>query len=209
MKDTQRILIWEKDEADLDKLEELEELDDSEESETEHKLHIHLPKQPQLVHTNFGVFDLNSPDNPYNTREIWIAHTNFDITKTDAIKIAAVVGVEAVRILTRYSFTVMIGVMFYFEDVLDTINEVLEIDNNDFDEVSPEESMKLISDNNEIVQEKLKRVADEKFWHLYIFPNGNDIFNVYKSNVEKLELAPFYEKLKTLSEGILLSSDDE
>jgi hypothetical protein len=207
MKIEKRILLWEKDEIDIES--DMHDLVNEMNDEDEDEIHyIKTPKQLELINTNFGLFDANSPDNPYNSRDIWVAHTNFDIEKDDVLKISEIDGVEGIRILTRYSFTVMIGVMFYFEDVLDAINKELRVENEDFNEPSPEESTKLLKENNEIVQEKLKKVAEHKFWHLYIFPNGKDIMNIYETEELRLELEPFYNNLKSISEGILLSSHD-
>lgn len=191
-----RLIVWDKDEVEF--IDEEEQHEDNDEE----KIHINLPKQPLVVKTNFGTFEEDSPDNPYNSREIFVAHYNFDIYEEDVLKISLVQGVEALKMLTRYSFTVIIGIMFYFEDVLDSIEKTLNIEEVDLDYQRTEQ---LVDDNTELITDTLKELKTE-FWNIYLFPNGNKIIEEYTCEQEVKDREEYFINLKNLSEGIFLTS---
>lgn len=212
-----RIIVWEPDEIlneeneneileTEDEIEEIKELDDNEAqitNEDGRTIRVKMPKSQQVVHTNFGSFLQHHPDNPYNSREVWIAYTNFDITNEDGMLISRVPGVEALRLLTRYSFTIIVGLVFYPNDVIKEIENVLGVENK-----VNEISQKRADDNQELIDSTIKNIKSE-FWHCYIMPNGETIIETYKSNTDMLERKEFFEQLRSMSAGLMLSSDDK
>lgn len=194
-----KILLWEKDDV-YDE----EDFVDEEDEEDEDGEHICM-HHSGVINTNFGVFEVNGPDNPYETRDVYLANCNFDITKEDILEISKVVGVEGIRPLTRYSFTIIIGVMFYFEDVLNAINELLEVESLDFHN---DISGGITEDNATLIKAILEKVKSEYFC-AYIMPNGKELFEEYDKEEDMQEKMPFWVALSHLSEGILLSPKDK
>ena len=80
---------------------------------------------PQLS-TPLGVFtpyDNMRPNKMFDA--CWVGHANFDLCSSDVQKLNRIVGVEALRIMSRYRFFVGIGKSFSFADVRKDIQESL------------------------------------------------------------------------------------
>lgn len=58
-----------------------------------------------------------------NNFECWMGHTNFDITPEIKEKLNTIVGIELLKICSRYRFFVGIGRMFQFKEVRKIIEE--------------------------------------------------------------------------------------
>ena len=69
--------------------------------------------------------DFYSQINLVTNYECWIGHTNFDITEAVKDKINDTLGVEILKVYSRYRFFIGIGRMFDFKDVRQIIEETL------------------------------------------------------------------------------------
>lgn len=168
------------------------------------KIKMAMIEIPKVVITPYGTYPIESPENPYNTRYIFVAHTNFDITEEHIKEIIQVPGVEGFRPLTRYSFTIAIGVAFFFEDVLFEIENVLKIDNVKESEVKT----KLILDGNEELVKEAVSGIKSKFWFVYIMPNGKYIVEEFENKEQMDERCQFFIGMSHMSSGITLNSHD-
>ena len=91
----------------------LEELLNKDPSEEHHPDEFKLiESHPRVVHTPYGPFFLDSKLKPSDRWNCWTGYTNFDITKDTLQAIEEIEGVEALKILGRYTLFVGIGKMF-------------------------------------------------------------------------------------------------
>jgi len=74
-----------------------------------------MPITPQMIK------DINL----LTTFDCWIGHTNFDITTDVCRKLDKVIGVEALKVYSRYRFFVGVGKMFDFKLVRNEIEKQL------------------------------------------------------------------------------------
>ncbi len=156
---------------------------------------------PIVYHTNFGTFNSHSPNNPYLTRDVFLAHTSFTLTEEELTAISEVEGVEGIRALTRYSFGIVIGKLFKPSDVIEEIDELLNVEtfeNFDLDET--------IKDNSELLQNVATEMKDKKYWNVYIFPNGEKLMEEYENEDKMSEREVFFKGLSILSFGLLVTS---
>lgn len=70
-----------------------------------------------LLHTPFGMVSSESALKPSDRWECWLGYTNFDLTHKISDKMKFIKGVEALRIMSRYTFCVGVGKMFNFSTV--------------------------------------------------------------------------------------------
>ena len=78
---------------------------------------------PRLVQTPLGIFHYEDKLKPSEKFDCWIGYTNFDITGNVRDIIESVDGVEALEIMSRYTFFLGVGKMFKFRDVRTRIEE--------------------------------------------------------------------------------------
>ena len=72
---------------------------------------------PRLVQTPLGIFHYEDKLKPSEKFDCWIGYTNFDITQNISDLIECVDGVEALEVMSRYTFFLGVGKMFNFRDV--------------------------------------------------------------------------------------------
>ena len=82
--------------------------------------------QPQkIINTPLGIYSQDSTLKPSDRWDCWLGYTNFNITKKISNTIEEISGVEALRILSRYSFFIGIGRLFDIKDVRRNIEKQL------------------------------------------------------------------------------------
>lgn len=84
-----------------------------------------LDIQPQVIHTPFGVVPSDSVLKPSDRWQCWMGYTNFDITNQISNKMKVINGVEALRIMSRYTFCVGVGKLFNFTSVRKEIENAI------------------------------------------------------------------------------------
>ena len=78
------------------------------------------------MHTPFGVYPIDSPFKPSDRWDCWMATTNFNITKSIYKTLKEEInGIEALKIMGRYSFCIGIPCTFEFQDVRSEIEKKL------------------------------------------------------------------------------------
>ena len=78
---------------------------------------IFSQQESRLLHTPLGFFPVDSPLKPSDRWDCRIGHTNFEITQSIKEMLNSIEGVEALKVLGRYTFFIGIAVMFKFKDV--------------------------------------------------------------------------------------------
>lgn len=82
---------------------------------------------PQVIHTPFGHVPYDSKFKPSDRWQCWLGYTNFGITKGVLEKLQKVEGVDALKVLSRYSFCIGVGKLFEFNEVRQNIeNEICD-----------------------------------------------------------------------------------
>ena len=81
--------------------------------------------KPQIIQTPFGNVTAESKLKPSDRWECWIGYTNFGITEDIQSKLEHVDGVDALKVMSRYSFCVGVGKMFKFSTVRKDIENAI------------------------------------------------------------------------------------
>lgn len=169
--------------------------DDDFESESNVQKMIKVFNPNNIVSTPFGMFKSDSQMNPLNTRDCYFGNVNFDLTESDIENIIKISGIECLRIISRYCFSIMVGTMFDEDDVLDNIELTLGCDSD-------------LRKKSEI-EKKIIDESSEKgeFWLTYLFPNGS-VYTEHFENQEQLDSTKNkFIELQRLSEGKIFSPE--
>ena len=122
-------------------------------------------QQQKILYTPLGAFPEESPMKPSDRWDCWVGHTNFSITNNIADAIENIEGVEALRILGRYSFFIGVGKLFDIKDVRTKMEK----------ELCVYTEQEILADANtqatvDLVKEQLKT---KKYWSMLVSPEGN------------------------------------
>lgn len=164
-----------------------------------------IRKIPQILTTPLGIFRTNQAfGNPYSDNEVWQASVNFDITKECSDIIESVQGVEGLRIISRYTFVICVGMLFDSESVKYEIEKSLGIENVKIDNV--EETLNIPKNLERSLKTEISRVSSmSDYWYVYLFPNGEITSLVLKNQEEYDKNLNYFLQMKRLSCGLLLS----
>ena len=87
---------------------------------------------PRVLHTPLGMYHQDSMFKPSDRWDCWIGTTNFSITHGIKETLGMVEGIEALRVLGRYTFFIGIASLFDFKDVrIDVEKTLLSLRLND------------------------------------------------------------------------------
>ena len=81
--------------------------------------------KPQIIQTPFGSVSIDSRLKPSDRWDCWMGYTNFGITEDIQSKMQGVDGVDALKVMSRYSFCVGVGKMFKFSKVRKDIENAI------------------------------------------------------------------------------------
>lgn len=81
--------------------------------------------KPQIIQTPFGNVSADSRLKPSDRWDCWMGYTNFGITEDIQSKMQNVDGVDALKVMSRYSFCVGVGKMFEFSEVRKDIENAI------------------------------------------------------------------------------------
>lgn len=84
-----------------------------------------LPDINNILHTPFGMVPSESALKPSDRWECWLGYTNFDLTHKVSDRMKFIKGVEALKIMSRYTFCVGVGKMFNFSTVRKDIENAI------------------------------------------------------------------------------------
>jgi hypothetical protein len=151
----------------------------------------------KMVHTPMGEYPSDSLLRPSQRWDCWIGHTNFEITKDIANKIEEIEGIEALKILGRYSFFVGVARMFDIKDVR------RDVDANVCNYT--EEEILSDSELQETVDLVKKQLQSVDYWSILVGPRG-EVEYVSSNKMDKTYLDGLNELivLKNKIGGIIL-----
>jgi hypothetical protein len=78
-----------------------------------------------IIYTPFGSVPSESALKPSDRWQCWLGYTNFDLTHKISDRMKIVNGVEALRIMSRYTFCIGVGKLFNFSNVRKEIEDVV------------------------------------------------------------------------------------
>lgn len=123
---------WNQKEIDLTEVGDIENMIMEEDEENEQIISMAgslapsiLDIPPQVIHTPFGVVPYESLLKPSDRWQCWMGYTNFDLTHQLSDRMKVINGVEALRIMSRYTFCVGVGKMFNFTSVRKEIENAI------------------------------------------------------------------------------------
>ena len=161
---------------------------------------------PRLVQTPLGIFHYEDKLKPSEKFDCWIGYTNFDITQNVSDLIEHVDGVQALEVMSRYTFFLGVGKMFNFRDVRLGI-EILILEPE-----YPKDTLTIL-DSDEIIRsvELIKeQLSSEKHWAIFVSNEGDiDYAKTDNKNDEQfLKTLLVFEETKQSIGGFILKSSD-
>ena len=130
------------------------------------------PQEKSIVSTPFGMFYQESHLRPSQRWDCWMAYSNFDITPTILAKIETVAGVEAIKVLGRYTFFVGIGKMFKFREVRSDIESMLA-DEDSLENYLTTGDPIMYNAGSLDLGEVIEDMSQYKHWAAHITPEGS------------------------------------
>ena len=186
---------------ELEKLEEeLSNLDQSE-AIAPMGLFMGVNERGNMLHTPFGMFPMESMFKPSDMWDCRIGVTNFDITNDIKDTLTNdIQGIEALKIMGRYTFCIGIPITFNFKDVRADIESKLCTYTET--EVMTEETKATV----DLVKEQLKH---NKYWSILVASTGKvDYIVSDKLDHKYLEGLNKLVELKQVIGGIILRGED-
>ncbi len=156
--------------------------------------------QFSVIHTPVGMYPMDSMFKPSSRWDCWIGNTNFDITKSVRRTLIRTEGVEALKILGRYTFFIGIPITFSIRDVRQSIEQQL----CDYTE------QEILDEETQITVDLVKdQIQTKKYWTILVTPTGK-VDYIVSNNLDKKYLDGLNElfELKKLLGGIILRGDD-
>ena len=157
---------------------------------------------PRVIHTPLGVYPEDSLLKPSDRWDCWIGHTNFDITNNIALKLDSDIdGIEALKILGRYSFFIGIGRLFDIAQVRKDIETLLCVYTEQ--EVLNDSEMRTTVD---LVKEQLE---SKTYWSLFVSAEG-EVEYIVSDKMDKSYLDGLNNllEMKSLLGGIILRGNN-
>lgn len=162
-----------------------------------------LPVRDTACYTPIGVYPEESPLKPSDRWDCWIGHTNFPIVgKILNTLNEDIDGIEALKIMGKYSFFIGVARLFNMEDIRKQIDE----------RICSYTEKEILSDEGigETVDLMKVQLNEHNFWSMLIYPGGMVEYVV--SNEMNME---YLNSLNTLIEkknnfgGVILRSKNE
>ena len=187
-----RRIAWESWNAKIEEAfaEENDELLTEDSDEDLHNLYELVPSdifiaQNRIIHTPIGQYPEDSLLKPSSRWDCWIGHTNFEITASILSKIENIEGIEALKIMGRYSFFIGIARLFDIKDVRRKIEA--EICNYTEQEILSDKEIK------KTVNLVKKQLQSSDYWSILVSPEGeveyissNEMNKTYLDGLNKL-----------------------
>ena len=180
---------------------ETEEFDDAQGVEMSLPFFPIIESQPRLIHTPVGLYPADSMFKPSDRWDCWIAMTNFGVTKSiDKILKKDIEGIEALKVIGRYTFFIGIAPLFEFKDIRIEIENKL-CDYTEQEVLSDEETQATV----DLVK---KQLTNSKYWSILVAPSGK-IDYVVSDRLDETYLDGLNELLELKQDlgGIILRGD--
>jgi hypothetical protein len=159
-------------------------------------------EQQRILYTPIGPYPEESMLKPSDRWDCWIGYTNFPVTnKMSNVLNKDVEGIEALKILGKYSFFIGVARMFDISDVRKTIEEKL-CTYTESEILSDEDTQETV----DLVKSQLK---NNKHWSILVSPQGK-VDYIVSDFMDEIYLEGLNRllELKKQAGGIVLRSQD-
>ena len=119
---------------------------------------------PRTISSPMGVYPEDSVLRPSKRWDCWIGHTNFDLTYDISNIIEEVDGVEALKIMGRYSFFIGVAKLFDIKDVRKNIEQKLCL--------YTEQEVLCDEETKNTVNLVKKQLESKEYWSILVCPEG-------------------------------------
>lgn len=154
-----------------------------------------------VIQTPFGVYPLESMFKPSDRWDCWIGTTNFDITRSVKKRLKKEIpGIEALRILGRYTFCIGVPITFCATIVRKAIE----------DEICAYSESEVIDEAMQVTVGLVKdQIRDKKHWSILVRAD-KEINYIVSDNLDQTYLESLNKLVETknLFGGIILRGDD-
>ena len=158
---------------------------------------------PNVVYTPYGPYHTDSFVKPSDRWDCWICHTNFDVSQAIVSILETIDGIEALKIMGRYTFFVGIGRLFSMQEVRRDVE-------NGLCQLTEEEiTCGMDEELRNAVESVRERLTENKYWSIFISPDGkidyiiSDTFD--QGYIDKLGQ---FEERKYSDGGFILKSGE-
>lgn len=161
-----------------------------------------IVEQQRILYTPIGPYPEESMLKPSDRWDCWIGYTNFPVTnKVSNTLNKEIEGVEALKILGKYSFFIGVAKLFDITDIRKEIEEKLCV-YTESEILSDEE----IQETVDLVKSQLK---NNKYWSILVSPKG-EVEYIVSDCMDKVYLDGLNGllELKKRLGGIILRSQD-
>ena len=160
---------------------------------------IFSQSESKLLHTPLGFFPIDSPLKPSDRWDCRIGHTNFEITQSTKDILNRIDGVEALKVLGRYTFFVGIATMFKFKDVRVDIEKRL----------CSYTEQEVLDEETKITVDLVRgQLETNKYWSIFVSGSG-EVDYVVSNSLDQTYLDGLNKLLEAKNElgGIILRGD--
>ena len=160
---------------------------------------------PRILYTPYGMFAADSSLKPSDRWDCWLAYTNFNLTFGLLEQLESIEGVEAVKVMGRYTFFIGIGKLFSPTEVKlnieNTLTDTKHISN--IDSVSP--------DLKDAIESIKTQVSSKEYWSIFVSSIGEIDYIMSDALDEKYlyDLNKFEDLRKKIGGVIIRSSNEQ
>tara|TARA_A100001201_G_scaffold39262_1_gene41032 strand:+ start:680 stop:1306 length:627 start_codon:yes stop_codon:yes gene_type:complete len=201
-------IAWESWNAKVDILSYVEPIEPKEQQEYETEISQFpidpgfILEQQRVLYTPIGPYPEESMLKPSDRWDCWIGYTNFPVTnKISRTLNKEIEGIEALKILGKYSFFIGVAKLFDITDVRKDIEEALCV-YTESEILSDEETQETV----DLVKSQLK---GNKYWSILVSPKGK-VEYIVSDCMDKVYLDGLNNLIERKNEigGIILRSQD-
>lgn len=190
-------IVWEKYQDPYKEVLDVDDLEDDLEDDEDIKDLPTLPKKALI--TSNGILPLNEETLLSEKYNLWMAHTNFDLTTELVENIEEIPGVETLCIFSRYRMRIGIGKLFDEQSCKTLINHVLGLLSDSLEALD--------NDTRENVDALVETIKENKNWAIYVLPNGVSVSYTDDNRETFLPKLKLLEQVKGTVGGQLLTSE--
>lgn len=170
---------------------------------------IFLQPQQRVLYTPLGPYPEESLMKPSDRWDCWLGYTNFSITNEIEEEIGGdhtgekegIEGIEALKVLGRYTFFVGVGKLFDIREVRENVEKKLCV-YTEQEILSNEETQATVN----LVKDQLKT---KKYWSMLVSPGG-DVDYIVSDKLDRIYLeglSGLLERKQNIG-GIILRGND-
>ena len=156
-----------------------------------------------IIFTPYGPFSMDSSLKPSDRWDCWVCHTNFDLTSEIIQVLETIDGIEALKIMGRYTFFVGVGKLFSMPDIREEVER-------QFCELTEDEIISSMdNDLRDTIVSIKEQLSENNYWSIFVTTEG-EIDYIISDTLDKtyMEALGRFEKRKYMGDGFILNSGE-